>query len=73
MALGLTNREVAALAQVSTNTLARLEIGEALKDRTVKDIRRALEDAGAIFYDDGARIGVVLAKELSAATKADDE
>jgi len=42
-------RDLARAAQVSTDTVSRLEHGEELKARTVDAIRRALEDAGAEF------------------------
>ncbi len=49
--LGLGVRELADFAKVSTNTLARFERGEPLKERTVDAIRRALESAGVEFTD----------------------
>jgi len=48
-ALGLGIRELAELAQVSTNTVTRFEGGEELKPRTIEALRRALEDAGVEF------------------------
>jgi transcriptional regulator with XRE-family HTH domain len=48
-ALGLGVRELAELAKVSPDTIARLERGEALRDRTVDAIQRALETAGVEF------------------------
>jgi transcriptional regulator with XRE-family HTH domain len=50
-------RDLARAAQVSTDTVSRLERGEVLKERTVNAIRRALEDAGVAFL---AREGVRL-------------
>ena len=50
-ALELGVRDLAELAKVSTNTLTRFERGEVLKDRTVQDIRTALESAGILFID----------------------
>jgi predicted transcriptional regulator len=50
-ALGMGVRELAAAAKVSTDTVARLERGEELKERTVHAIRRALEEAGVDFID----------------------
>jgi transcriptional regulator with XRE-family HTH domain len=50
-ALGMGVRELAAAAKVSTDTVARFERGEELKERTVEAIRRALEDAGVDFID----------------------
>jgi transcriptional regulator with XRE-family HTH domain len=48
-ALGLGVRELAALAEVSPDTIARFERGEELKPRTVDAIRVALENAGVVF------------------------
>ncbi|WP_456190038.1 transcriptional regulator [Rhizobium sp. Z1P35] len=44
---------MAELAKVSPDTIARLERGEALRERTVEDIKTALENGGVIFLDDG--------------------
>lgn len=59
--LGLGVRELAAAADVSTNTIARLERGEALYPRTVASIRAALEQAGVEFTN-GDEPGVKLRK-----------
>lgn len=62
--LGLGVRELAALADVSTNTITRLERGEALYPRTVEAIRCALESAGVQFIpENGGGAGVRLRKE----------
>lgn len=62
-ALGLGVRELAALAQTSPDTIARLERGEELKSRTVDAIRVALETAGVIFIaENGDGPGVRLKK-----------
>ncbi len=62
-ALGLGVREVAALAEVSTNTITRLERGDALYPRTVEAIRAALEVAGVEFIpENGGGPGVRLKK-----------
>lgn len=50
-ALQMGIKELAEAANVSTNTIVRLERGEELKPRTVADIRSALESAGVIFID----------------------
>lgn len=42
-------RDVAALAGVSPNTVARLERGEVLRDDTLRKIRESLAAEGAIF------------------------
>ncbi len=56
-ALKLSVRDVATMADVSTNTLTRLENGEELKPRTLEAIRNALEKAGVEFTN-GDRPGV---------------
>ena len=62
-ALGLGIREVAELANVSSNTVSRLEAGEELKPRTVAAVRAALESAGVIFVEEnGEGPGVRLRK-----------
>ena len=48
-ALKLSVRDVATMANVSTNTLTRLENGEELKLRTLEAVRNALEKAGVEF------------------------
>jgi len=61
VALGLGVRELADAALVSPDTVARLERGEALKERTVAAIRAALEAAGAEFIpENGGGPGVRL-------------
>lgn len=65
--LGLGVRELAALAEVSTNTITRLERGEALYPRTVEAVRSALEAAGVEFIpENGGGAGVRLIKEIKA-------
>jgi transcriptional regulator with XRE-family HTH domain len=62
-ALGLGVRDLASRAKVSPDTVARLERGEELKDRTVETIRSVLEAAGVIFVDEnGEGPGVRLKK-----------
>lgn len=56
-ALALGVRELAALANVSPDTIARLERGETLKSKTVEDVRAALESAGVTFLADGETAG----------------
>ncbi len=61
--LGLGVRELAELADVSTNTISRLERGESLYPRTVEVIRRVLEAAGVVFIEEnGGGSGVRMAK-----------
>ncbi|MEA2757212.1 MAG: hypothetical protein QOJ54_3501 [Aliidongia sp.] len=50
-ALGIGVRELAEIADVSPNTIARLERGEALHSRTHNHIRGALEAEGVILID----------------------
>ena len=50
-ALGWSVKDLATAASVSTNTIVRLERGEALKPRTIADIRHALENGGVVFLD----------------------
>ncbi|RYF37824.1 MAG: XRE family transcriptional regulator [Cytophagaceae bacterium] len=59
--LQLGVRELAELAQVSTNTVTRLERGEDLYPRTLAAIRTALEAAGVEFIaENGGGVGVRL-------------
>jgi transcriptional regulator with XRE-family HTH domain len=46
-------RELAAAAEVSTNTITRFERGEELLPRTISAVRKALENAGVKFIDAG--------------------
>ena len=66
-ALGLGVRDLAQLADVSPNTIARLERGERLHERTRRYLRGALELQGAVFVSageisawggEGVRVGV---------------
>jgi transcriptional regulator with XRE-family HTH domain len=67
-ALGLGVRELASLAKVSPDTIARLERGEELRERTVDAIRAALEAAGVEFIaENGGGPGVRLRKSASGA------
>ena len=62
-ALNIGVRDLAALAKVSPDTVARLERGDALKERTVDAIRSALEVAGVEFIpENGGGAGVRLRK-----------
>jgi hypothetical protein len=61
VALGWGVRELAAAAQISGDTLNRLEKGDVLRPRTVAAVRQALEDAGVIFIaENGGGPGVRL-------------
>ena len=62
-ATGLGLRDLAELANVSPNTISRLERGEELKPATVETIRTALEAAGCEFIaENGGGAGVRLRK-----------
>lgn len=63
VAVGWGVRDLAREAGVSTDTIARLERGEPLKDSTVSTIRAALEAAGVEFIEEnGSGPGVRLRK-----------
>ena len=62
-ALQIGVRDLAAMAKVSPNTVARFERGDSLYDRTVEAIQRALEAAGVEFIaKNGGGRGVRLRK-----------
>jgi predicted transcriptional regulator len=62
-ALNLGVRELATLAHVSTNTIARFERGEQLKGSTMQRVQAALEEAGIEFIPEGGGgVGVRLRK-----------
>jgi transcriptional regulator with XRE-family HTH domain len=74
-ALGWGVRELADAAKVSPDTVARLERGEQLKERTVDAIRQAFDAAGVLFIDEnGEGLGVRLKKSgpRSEGTKVQD-
>ncbi len=59
-ALGWGTRELAAAARVSGDTVNRLERGEALRARTLADVRAAIEKAGVEFLpDNGVRLKAI--------------
>ncbi|KZK75380.1 hypothetical protein PsW64_05284 [Pseudovibrio sp. W64] len=63
--LGMGVRELAELAQVSTNTVTRFERGEELKPRTIEALQTALEKLGMEFIpENGGGVGVRLRKKL---------
>src|SRR5437899_4504332 len=64
-ALGWGVRELATAAKVSTDTVARFERGEELKERTIDALQRALEAAG-IEFTNGDQPGVRLTKAAAA-------
>ena len=62
-ATGLGIRNLAKLADVSPDTIARLERGEDLRPATIAAIRAALETAGVVFLpENGNGPGVALRK-----------
>lgn len=62
-AVGLGVRELAKLADVSPDTIARLERGDDLKISTIETIQSALENAGVEFIPgNGGGPGVRLKK-----------
>lgn len=63
VALGWGTRDLARIANVSPDTVARLERGERLRDSTVAAIREAFEAAGIEFIpENGGGPGVRLKK-----------
>ena len=67
VAVGWGVRDLAAKAGLSTNTVARFERGEILKDATLAAIRTALEAAGVEFTN-GDAPGVKLRPDRVRAT-----
>jgi transcriptional regulator with XRE-family HTH domain len=62
-AIGWGVRDLAAAAQVATDTIARLERGEPIKPRTLAGIRAAFEAAGVEFIsENGGGPGVRVRK-----------
>ncbi|MCK0151089.1 helix-turn-helix domain-containing protein [Marivita sp. S6314] len=62
-ATGLGVRDLAKLANVSPDTVARLERGENIREKTADAIRTALEKAGVEFIaENGGGAGVRLVK-----------
>lgn len=62
-ATGLGVRDLAKIASVSPDTVARLERGETIRETTIAAIRTALEQAGVEFIaENGGGAGVRLKK-----------
>jgi transcriptional regulator with XRE-family HTH domain len=58
-ALGWNIDKLAEVAQVSTQTIKRLERGDELRRRTIAKIQGALEEAGIEFLpDNGGGVGI---------------
>lgn len=65
VALGLGVRELAKAAEVSTETIVRLEKGETLRPATLERIRNVLEEAGIVFIsEEGGRGFGILVRTL---------
>ncbi|WP_256947292.1 helix-turn-helix domain-containing protein [Haematobacter genomosp. 1] len=65
-ATGLGVRELAKLASVSPDTIARLERGDELRASTIETIQTALEAAGVEFIpENGGGAGVRLKKDYT--------
>jgi transcriptional regulator with XRE-family HTH domain len=67
-ALGWGIRDLAAAAKVAVDTVARFERGEALKERTIEALQRALEAAG-IEFTNGDQPGLRLTRAAAVRTK----
>ena len=66
VALGWGVRELAQAAKVSPDTVARLERGDGLRERTADAVQRALEEAGVQFIpENGGGPGVRLRQTSS--------
>lgn len=63
VALGWGTRELAKRAEVSPDTIARLERGERLRETTVTSVKEAFEQAGLEFIpENGGGVGVRFSK-----------
>ena len=60
--LRITNRQLAKAAKIGLATLWKLDTGSVLKERTLDDIQRTLEAAGARFVEDGEWVGIMVRK-----------
>ncbi|WP_273795062.1 helix-turn-helix domain-containing protein [Brucella intermedia] len=70
IALGLGVRELAKAAEVSTETIVRLEKGENLRPATLERIRNVLEEAGIVFIsEEGGRGFGILVRALPSASR----
>ncbi|MEI4483245.1 helix-turn-helix transcriptional regulator [Phyllobacterium sp. CCNWLW183] len=72
VALGWGVRQLAETANVSTQTISRLERGEQLRAGTLGGIMQVFEAAGIEFlWGDGDDFGIMI-KKLHSLTSADD-
>lgn len=63
VALGWGVRDLAAAANVSTQTISRLERGELLRDATLDAITQVFEVAGITFIEDSSDgFGIIVRK-----------
>ncbi|WP_266019751.1 helix-turn-helix domain-containing protein [Brucella intermedia] len=60
IALGLSVLRLAAEANVSTQTIVRLERGEVLRPKTLVRIKNVFEDRGIIFLADDRGYGILI-------------
>jgi transcriptional regulator with XRE-family HTH domain len=66
-ALGWGVRELARAANVSTQTITRLEAGDQLRDKTIAEIERVLIEAGIeLIPENGGGAGVRFSKPAGA-------
>ena len=69
VALGWGVRELADAANVSTQTISRLERGDQLRTSTIDGIRQVFEAAGVEFIVEGSdRFGIIIKKPNSPLT-----
>ncbi len=59
-ALGWSRAELATAAAIAARTVARFEDGETVQPETVQAMRRAFEDSGVRFVDNGKLAGGVI-------------
>ena len=59
--IGMTVKELAHAAGISPNTISRMESGAPSIVATIQAAQRALEEAGAVFQEDGS---VLIPKEV---------
>lgn len=71
--LGMGVRELAASAEVSTNTVTRFERGEELKPRTLRAIQETFERSGVIFSSNPEGTVGVLIPDLERHSLKDTE
>ncbi len=65
----MTIHELATLSRVEAATIQRIESGDFVEEGLMKDLRRALESAGAFFLEDSEHIGVKVRRSASLETQ----